>query len=155
MNLFVLDDDLVLNAQSHVDSHVVKMPLEAAQLACTALWRHGVEAHYKKTHENHPCAKWTRKTRSNYVWTIQYGLTLCAEYTHRYGKIHKCQAVLEDCLNKRESIPDGELTTHAQAMAEGFQRPTAIEAYRNYYREAKRHLAVWSKRETPIWWNMS
>ena len=38
MNLFYLDEDLDKCAQYHVDKHIVKMPLEAAQLLCTAIW---------------------------------------------------------------------------------------------------------------------
>ena len=38
MNLFYLDEDLDKCAQYHVDKHIVKMPLEAAQLLCTAVW---------------------------------------------------------------------------------------------------------------------
>lgn len=35
MNIFILDNDHQRNAQYHVDSHVVKMPTEAAQMLCT------------------------------------------------------------------------------------------------------------------------
>ena len=38
MNLFYLDEDLDKCAEYHVDKHIVKMPLEAAQLLCTAVW---------------------------------------------------------------------------------------------------------------------
>ena len=38
MNIFVLDKDPKQAAQWHVDKHVVKMPLEAAQLLSTAHW---------------------------------------------------------------------------------------------------------------------
>ena len=38
MNLFYLDEDLDKCAEYHVDKHIVKMPLEAAQLLCTAIW---------------------------------------------------------------------------------------------------------------------
>jgi hypothetical protein len=38
MNLFYLDEDLDKCAEAHVDRHIVKMPLEAAQLLCTAIW---------------------------------------------------------------------------------------------------------------------
>lgn len=38
MNLFYLDENLDKCAEAHVDKHIVKMPLEAAQLLCTALW---------------------------------------------------------------------------------------------------------------------
>lgn len=38
MNLFYLDQDLDKCAEYHVDKHVSKMILEAAQLMCTNLW---------------------------------------------------------------------------------------------------------------------
>jgi len=38
MNLFYLDENLDACAEAHVDKHIVKMPLEAAQLLCTAIW---------------------------------------------------------------------------------------------------------------------
>ena len=38
MNLFYLDEDFDKCAEYHVDKHIVKMPLEAAQLLCTAIW---------------------------------------------------------------------------------------------------------------------
>jgi hypothetical protein len=38
MNLFYLDEDLDKCAEYHVDKHIIKMPLEAAQLLCTAIW---------------------------------------------------------------------------------------------------------------------
>lgn len=38
MNLFYLDEDLDKCAEYHVDKHVTKMQLEAAQMLCTNLW---------------------------------------------------------------------------------------------------------------------
>ena len=38
MNLFYLDEDLDKCAEYHVDKHIVKMPLEAAQILCTTIW---------------------------------------------------------------------------------------------------------------------
>jgi|694.fasta_scaffold39097_7 hypothetical protein len=38
MNLFYLDTDHDLNAQYHVDKHVVKMVLEACEMICQAYW---------------------------------------------------------------------------------------------------------------------
>ena len=38
MNLFYLDEDLDKCAEYHVDKHIVKMPLEVAQICCTAVW---------------------------------------------------------------------------------------------------------------------
>ena len=38
MNLFYLDDDFEKCAEYHVDKHIVKMPLEAAQILTTTIW---------------------------------------------------------------------------------------------------------------------
>jgi len=38
MNLFYLDENLDKCAEAHVDKHIVKMPLEVAQILCTAIW---------------------------------------------------------------------------------------------------------------------
>jgi len=50
LNLFILDNDLQKCAEAHVDSHVVKMPLEVAQILCTnfALYHIGIEAPNRK-----------------------------------------------------------------------------------------------------------
>ena len=38
MNLFYLDEDLDKCAEAHVDKHIVKMPIEVAQILCTSIW---------------------------------------------------------------------------------------------------------------------
>ena len=56
MNIFVLDSNPVTAAIQQLDKHVVKMPLESAQMLCSALIAHGVEdTPYKKAHPKHPC----------------------------------------------------------------------------------------------------
>jgi hypothetical protein len=154
VNLFILDLDLRANAEAHVDSHVVKMPLEAAQLACTALHANGVTAPYKPTHRNHPCAVWTRATRMNFIWTCEYGLALCREYNFRYGKFHKCAEVLRTCLWQYEAVPLGEQTPFAIAISPPHRIESAdpVSQYRHYYNHGKRHLAKWSGRTPPAWY---
>jgi len=84
MNIFVLDTNQEKNPEYHCDKHVVKMIVETAQLLCSAHWMSGGSATYRKTHVNHPCAVWARKTKSNYLWLCNHGLALCNEYTKRY-----------------------------------------------------------------------
>ena len=157
MNIFILDKDITRSAQYHVDKHVVKMPLETAQLLCTARHELGEDADtipYRKTHANHPCGVWARESSSNYIWLCQFGLELCKEYTHRYGKVHKCQAVIENCI---ENTPDPniftylELTEFPQAMDDEYKLNDPVLAYRNYYNGAKSHLHSWKNRQAPNW----
>ena len=84
MNIFVLDYNPKRAAQMQCDKHVVKMPLETAQILCSA-FEPGT-APYKRTHYNHPCSVWGRESKVNYKWLIEHGLALSDEYTYRYGK---------------------------------------------------------------------
>lgn len=154
MNLFVLSDDWEQNARWHVDRHVTKMPLEAAQILCTI--RHltfdPTPIKYKATHVNHPVVKWARASSSNYFWVCAYGLALCKEYTHRYGKTHACEAVIQDCWNNLPPLPVIGYTEHVQAMPDDCKVPGSVyAAYQNYYIQYKKHLFKWTKREPPRW----
>ena len=134
MNLFYIDKDPQKCAEWSVDSHCVKMILEAAQLLSTAhrildgkaiieertLASGKVRNHtnyefpsvndkrntllYKATHINHPCAIWVRTNQNNYAWAWQYLKEHCDEYTHRYGKIHKVES--SGLLKQLDPIPD-------------------------------------------------
>tara|TARA_R100001163_G_scaffold65797_1_gene64957 strand:- start:295 stop:786 length:492 start_codon:yes stop_codon:yes gene_type:complete len=154
LNIFVLHENPRIAAEWHVDRHVVKMPLETAQMLCTA--RHelgGTPEHipYRKAFTNHPCTIWARQSRANYEWLCKLGKALCEEYTHRYGKVHKCQAVIEDCIHNPPSFNKEELTMYAQAMDEEYKMENPILAYRNYYQNGKSHLHDWKDRSKPYW----
>tara|TARA_Y100001937_G_scaffold40065_2_gene56870 strand:- start:207 stop:668 length:462 start_codon:yes stop_codon:yes gene_type:complete len=151
MNIFVLDSNPVTAAIQQLDKHVVKMPLESAQMLCSALIAHGVEdAPYRKAHPKHPCTLWAAQTRTNFLWLVKHGISLSEEYTRRYGKRHKSQDVIEWCATQADAIPAGELTTFAQAMPEQYKNPDAVTAYRQYYMGEKRNIATW-KQNRPAW----
>ena len=38
MNIFILSENIDKCAEYHVDKHIVKMPLESAQMLCTTHW---------------------------------------------------------------------------------------------------------------------
>jgi hypothetical protein len=152
MNIFILDRNPKICAQYHLDKHVVKMPLETAQLLCTAVIEHGGTAKYKVAHRNHPCSLWARKSRDNFVWLVELGWELCREYQLRYGKVHACLAVINDCLIKAEHIPEGGLTDFVQAMPDEYKRLDPVDGYRAYYIGAKTGFAKWKNRKPPSWW---
>jgi hypothetical protein len=154
MNIFVLDLDPVLNAQYHVDKHIVKMPLESGLLLCSAHHIAGTDESiipYKLTHKSHPCSKWTRQSIYNYIWLCKLGMELCLEYTYRYGKIHACQKVVEWATNNLPDISETKMTPFALAMLDECKCVCPVQSYRNYYNGAKTHLFSWTKREVPYW----
>ena len=154
MNIFFLDVDARRCARMHVDKHVIKMILETAQMLCT-VW-HATTTHeytppYKRTHVNHPCSVWARASIDNYRWLCDLGMALCKEYTHRYGKTHKTQAVIQDLCTRSPSIPEIGFTSPAQAMPEEYKADSVVHAYRNYYLGEKSHMFKWTKRDAPLW----
>jgi hypothetical protein len=156
MNIFILDEDPLTAARYHHDRHVVKMILETAQLL-SGVWHFldsGREGLYKATHLNHPCAVWARASSPNYSWLYWLGKSLCEEYTHRYGKIHKTQAVMA-LLADRPHIslfPKIGFTPYARCMPNQYRKnKTTVEAYRAYYIGEKVQGNKWTNRETPSW----
>ena len=152
MNIFVLDQDPKTAAQMLVDKHVVKMILESAQILSTVCHAKGVEAPYKATHKAHPCTVWAGQSKGNWQWLVDHSLAMCNEYTHRYGKTHASQRVIEWCRDNRPEFPDNERTPFAQAMPKEYKKPCPVDAYRAYYMGEKAKFATWKNRPTPYWW---
>jgi hypothetical protein len=147
MNIFVLDNDPIIAAQTQCDKHVVKMIVESAQMLSTAhrmcdghkskrpsksgkrmVWYYdlyeGVDdleaelLYYKAVHHYHPCTVWTMESDTNYRWHYEHFIALCDEYTYRYGKIHGTDSKLRNALwTMPRNIPIGPLTEFKLAMA--------------------------------------
>ena len=146
MNIFVTDPDPVKSAQVLPDKHIVKMPLETCQMLAIVAseeWGHAfgklpkLDGTPYKTEKgafrNHPCTVWAQ---DNYTWFILHGLALCAEYTHRYGKVHSCQHTIEYA---KMIFPDWlpQPNSFTRAMPDEFKYDTSIDtfsAYKNYIR---------------------
>jgi len=153
MNIFVLDLEPHLAAQYHADKHVVKMVLETAQILCTVLNKMGYTTPYRSSHIHHPCVKWAAKSYENYIWLKNLGLELGAEYTYRYGKIHKCFEVIVNLPSPDfNEFLENEATPFAQAMPDIYKnQEDTVAAYRNYYVGAKKDLLKYTKRKMPGW----
>jgi hypothetical protein len=154
MNIFVVDSDPDVAAQSLCDKHIVKMVLESAQLLC-APFSPGT-APYKRTHFNHPCAAWVRASIANYAWLLEHARALEREYRFRFGRDHACVDVIAWCRRhaRKSGVPRGPLTPFAQAMPEVYRvAGDAVAAYRSYYIAEKAYMARWNRgRKPPPWW---
>ena len=154
MNIFVLDTDPTIAAQMQCDKHVVKMPLECAQMLSTVHRHYGSDDFqlYKSTHKHHPCTLWAATSRANYAWLFDHFRALNDEYKYRYGNTHlswfKLQAVLAE---PPAQMRDDDLTPFAQAMPDEYKHDDAVVAYRAYYINEKANLLTYTKRDQPIW----
>jgi hypothetical protein len=159
MNIFILDHNPKQAAQWLCDKHMPKMALESAQLLCYPIEKQGtLVPPYKtlpKTYHKHPCVTWLFKSKANYDWLCEHALEICLEYTARYNKLHKCQEVIEWCINNKPTLPNIGLTPFALAIKkETYQHliveGDAVQTYRNYYIADKARFAKW-KRNKPDW----
>ena len=159
MNIFYTDPCPVTSAQSLCDKHVVKMPLESAQMLCTA-WRtksHGdiwcdSKGLYKSVHLNHPSTKWARSNAKQYKWLFNHFVALCVEYTYRYGKIHKSFELASRLSVVPDRIINGTFTEPPMCMPDEYKSGNTITSYRNYIHGEKSYFAKWSKRQPPSWY---
>jgi hypothetical protein len=152
MNIFILDYDPVKAAQMQCDKHVVKMPLETAQLLCSAFEKG--KAPYKRTHYNHPCSIWCRISKENFLWLVKHGLALCEEFKYRYGKQHKSKDVILWCRKNIKELKFSKIvkTHYVLCFDDEYKVGNAVSSYREYYRKSKGSMATWDKtRKAPSW----
>jgi len=162
MNIFYFSEDPVVSAKAQPDKMLVKMPLETAQMLCTA---HRIldgddyadeVGLYKKAYMNHPCTIWARECSGNYWWLYKHFLALGNEYSYRYKRTHASVKKLADALYVMpKNITRGFMTDVAQAMPDEYKNEDSILAYRNYVINEK-HYAKWEKgRNKPSWWEVN
>jgi hypothetical protein len=175
MNIFYVDKDPVVAAQSLVDKHVVKMILESAQLMSTAhrlldgeqrpgLSKTGRKTKrwilpderehviYTATHVNHPSAVWCRTSVENYLWLVEHFAGLLDEYTHRYSKRHKCFELLMPLQSPPHNLKDFDMTPMPSAMAPEYRiSDDPLTNYRHYYKIGKSSMHKWTNRQPPEW----
>ena len=175
MNIFYLHEDPIQNAKWHIDKHIVKMPIEYAQLMSTAhrlldgemylgktaigrnikRWRLHDEREdilYKASHINHPSAIWVRESIENYFQMYKLYMAVLAEFTNRYGKIHGSSKPSIALIRPPKNIPMVKGTQLPQCMPEICKvKNNPILAYRNYYIVEKNSFASWKNREIPEW----
>ena len=178
MNIFYVDENPVLAAKALVDKHIIKMPLETAQLLSTAhrvldgceymggnkdkavkryLLDSALETYlYHATHVNHPSSKWVRQSVANYEWLYNHFLALNLEFNVRRNKFHKAYELLIATRVLPKNLPEGPFTPPPCCMPKEYIiSDNAVENYRNYYLKGKAHLHKWTKRSPPTWYSQS
>jgi hypothetical protein len=183
MNLFILDYDHDKNAEYHIDKHVSKMQLEAAQMLATTIWIDKLLGYvprkldsaelgvikaematlppiderqflrYKAAHINHPCTCWMRESYDNFEWAQVYVNSLNEEAQYRGYKPH-ASCVEVNRMPLPTRLPSKGLTPFAQAMPDDYKQQDTVEAYRIYYRCDKASIASWKNRSLPYWWEI-
>ena len=175
MNIFYLHEDPIQNAKWHIDKHIVKMPIEYAQLMSTAhrlldgemylgktaigrnikrwkLYDEREDILYKASHINHPSAIWVRESIENYFQMYKLYMAVLSEFTNRYGKIHGSSKPSIALIRPPSNIPMVKGTQLPQCMPEICKvKNNPILAYRNYYIVEKNSFASWKNREIPEW----
>lgn len=163
MNIFFLDTDPIVAASYYCNSHSSKMVLEFSEILSTNFLLKGISLGYKPTHLNHPSTKWARETKQNFIWFITHAFAVSAEYSKRYGKIHKSHAILVKAYENMDKLelPDTGLTEFAIAINEhqfcrlfcpNFDSLSPVEKYRQYYNYDKAAFAKW-KGAAPHWFS--
>ena len=177
MNIFAVQSNPNIAAIELCDQHIVKMPIESAQMLSTAhrcldgdrfedrtkngrrytRWILSDEREsvlYKSTMRGHPCTQWTMESLQNYLWLSIHALEMCEEYTRRYDKRHGSQDVIEYLrVNYPKNLPNDSMrSSFAQAMPNNYKRQDSVEAYRQYYIGDKLKFARWKTPDkVPSW----
>lgn len=163
MNIFWLDNEAVKAAQAQCDKHVVKMTLETAQIlthVCHVFLPQGTKIPYKplsKAHHFHPSVLWAMESVNNYEWLCDHGLALANEYTKRYKKTHKSEAVIKWAAQQNmANMPKLGLTPIKIAIKKDTYALSHISdpvvIYRTYYVLDKHKFAKWTAVDPPTWW---
>ena len=156
MNIFMLSNSPKRAARYHCDKHVVKMPLEYAQMLCTNLRMTGVKKlPYKSTHTNHPSTIWARETQENFSVLCDMLFYTSEEYKRRYGREHKALTVMRPFLRDKfiARLPDGDMTDFAMAMPDFLKSKNPVQSYRMFYHFDKFDFADWKYSKRPYWYH--
>ena len=148
MNIFAVDEDPALAAFSLPDKYIVKMPVETTQMIALVFskWYHGNGPVLKADNQpynvekgafrNHPCTKWAAESADNLQWLFQHGISLCQEYTERFGKKHACErSIRMAALTQMENGCPEQHTPFVRAMPDQLKYDNTIDtvtAYRKY-----------------------
>ena len=157
MNIFAIESDAngevdwIKSAQSQDNYRVVKMILESCQILSTTLNEQGINAPYKSFNPKHPSCLWAAESSANFCNLVKHTDALLREYTERFGRTHKCDAILDEIcsLYDKDSFDCHFETPVRMAMPEYFKSDNIVNSYRKYYATKKNMRYPVDK--VPVW----
>jgi len=158
MNIFAISGDeatgeidWIQSARDLDNLRVVKMILESCQILSTVLNEQNIQAPYRSFNPKHPSCIWAAESSENFENLVLHCSAMLEEYTERFGKIHKCQAVLETILEIYDPMkfPQRKATPLRLAMPEYFKSENPVKSYRDYY--SQKNNMRYPKEKIPSW----
>lgn len=149
MNIFFLDAHIPTSVSYHCDKHVGKLLMESNQMLASAVRRHTGDPAFHKGYQYHPMTLWVGETSTNYHYALTYSRLLAKEWVRRYSKNHGSAERIPRLREMAIYIPIGPFTKPPLCMPDEFKIGSVVEAYRAYYRTAKRPFAKYTNRPVP------
>lgn len=152
MNVFALDVSVEKCAQYHYDAHIEKSLYNYGRILSLVCKFRGIQcAGHEDIDVANPHVRWANRSLDNWLWLAGVSGHLNEEWKYRFDK--KLNHPFYNIINAlaTPSLVSIGLTLFPQSVG-AFQDKYPVKAYRRYYKHTKRHLANWTKRETPEWW---
>jgi hypothetical protein len=113
VNFFYLDKDPIKCAKYYCNKHILKIPIEIAQILSKIHHELETGIEYCKIYKNSLVVKntlgpycWIKQSYDNYIWTSKLGLALINEYKLRYNKdTHKSEPILQYLADNPPKLP--------------------------------------------------
>ncbi len=111
---------------------------------------------YRPVHVNHPCTKWVRESKANYMWLCDLAFALAQEFRFRYPNSppHSCEEHVMWLKLNPPPLPKSPLTHFALAMPDEYKMNDAIRSYRAFYKGSKTERGItssYTRRHKPHW----
>lgn len=163
VNFFYLDKDPKKCAQYYCNKHVIKIPIEIAQILSKIHYDVNSKIDFSKIYKNSIVVnnsigpyKWIKESYHNYMWACKLGLKLIDEYKLRYNKDkHKTEIILKYLFNNPPKLLKKGITkfigTNKYDMFQFISHDPVICARYNYA-EMKCTNDKWNKNTIPPDW---
>lgn len=162
VNFFYLDEDPKKCAKYYCNRHILKIPIEIAQILSKIHYELKSNIDYSKIYKNTTVVKytigpycWIKQSLHNYIWTCTLGLELINEYKLRYNKTeHKTECILQFLFDNQPDLPNiGKTKFKGTNKYDMFQyiSDNPVICARYNYAEMKCINDKWNKDGPPDW----